>query len=148
MKKWLSLLFLMIITNIYGSGPPLFRFYIKNITGERAFLHYKLAADFSSALSVEYRNEYSTINKILENKEIIKIEVSYTEQYNKKYSGEMNFEKGYISIMDFMSIFGDFSFALLESNKILYKKDMRQEYIKYTIDNPGEGSHFFVLEIP
>jgi hypothetical protein len=148
MKKWLYLLFVLMTVNSYGSGPPLFRFYIKNTTGENVLLFYKLSKDFSEGISIEFRDEYSTIRKILENNEMVQVNVSYDVQYEKRYTGEMHFEKGYISIEDFMLIFGDFSFTLLESNKVLYKEDMRQEYIKYTMDNPGKRRHFFVLEIP
>jgi hypothetical protein len=41
-------------------------------------------------------------------------------------------------IKDFMSLFEDFSFTLLESNKVLHKEDMKQEYIKYVM-NPQKG---------
>jgi hypothetical protein len=148
MKNWLCLLLLVNIFNVYSWGPPLFRFYIKNATGEPVFLHYKLAEDFSAGIATEYRDADSNIDTILKNNEILEIEVTHTVQYNKKYTGEMYFEKGYISVTDFMSVFGDFSFTLLETNKVLYREDMKQEYIKYTMDNPGKLTHFFILEVP
>jgi hypothetical protein len=120
------------------------------MTGESVFLHYKLTEDFSKALSIEYREMYSNIAKILGNNEIMQVEVEYTEQYNKRYTGAMYFTKGYIGIADFMSIFECFSFSLLESNKVLYKEDMKQEYIKYVMYPllKKKLKHFFVLEIP
>jgi hypothetical protein len=149
MKKWFFLILIVLANKIYASNPPLFRFYIKNTTGERALLHYKLADDISATYSPEIKGIYSNINIMLENNEIIDIKITLSGQYDRRYRGEMYFEKGYININDFLSIFKEFSFTLIESNKILYGKDMKQEYIKYIMNPPKKNlTHFFVLEIP
>jgi type II restriction/modification system DNA methylase subunit YeeA len=110
-------------------------------------IHYSLNDDWLEYIDEGYLNEITNIYKVLENDELIEIRLSYTTMYNLRYRDELQFEKGYIEISHFMSIFSEFYIALIDSNIFLYKSDMRQGFIKYSIGNKRNDGYVFVLDI-
>lgn len=133
---------------LFGCVPPIGQFYIKNNSGEQIYLQYTLIEDIARNFTEEYRAKYSRVNITLEDGQLFEIRVTSSSLYDLRSNGRMNFWTGWIGIEDFMYIFQEINMTMLASNISLSKEDMKQEYIKYPLDEKGNISMNYILEMP